>query len=130
MESAVELTMQRRTTLAFIEADVELIVLTRPTLVPDGMGGRTETTVDLDPQRCRVIPANTRSTQSGFAKPTGQVVAGSFNLLMGRWDMDVLTKDRFTWAGEAWVVSILVDERKWSTICHVEKLGVDARSTV
>lgn len=103
MISDLELRIQKRNTQAFIDADVEVIVITpRSTRVPDGAGGwRDGTGAPLPPVRVRIVPIN--RIQETLFPAEGQIDAPKF-VLVAMPDTDIQRYDTFVWRGDVWKV--------------------------
>jgi hypothetical protein len=129
---STELLLQRRQTTAWIEADAIELLLYREQTVKDGAGGRKKTWAPLpNPQRCRVIPARSRSTSLTYTTLRGEVISSKDSLLVGRWDMDVNIGDQFHFGDSAWRVTYVEpDPHQYMTLCQLDELGKDFLETV
>jgi hypothetical protein len=128
--SRMELIVERRTTENFISADPSLITLHRVVEVSDGAGGRTDSDLPRPPQRCRVIPARSRSTSLTYNLPNGMVVSSKDALLVGRWDMEIGTNDWFQMDTSAYQVTFIEPNRQFMTLCQLDLMGASPGESI
>lgn len=102
--SPAELEMHMVATRAFIEADVETIILTRRTRIADGAGGFKYATPDVGQpeQYFRLIPQSDkvpeqRTSDGSYAVPE--------YVILGMPDANMKRYDRFIWKGQTWEIS-------------------------
>lgn len=126
---AAELKVAIHQTWAFIQADAISVSLNRKTTAPDGKGGLTVTVVTVSPQTFRIIPARTRSTAQTYTQGTGEVIASKDFILMAMPDADVQRLDYFEYEGRAFQISYVQPVRTYETLCQLDEMGEDVKST-
>jgi len=121
-----ELILQRKNTVAYIEAAFADIVLHRRTPHKNERGGADITPTVLAPQRMRVLhgyvgrrleqamPANQSMGHVPFAK----------DVLIARWDADVKAGDWFMYNGAEFTVSYVFDNNsEFETLANLASTG-------
>jgi hypothetical protein len=95
--TALELEIQRKITVAFINADAETILLARTTKVNDGAGGFTMVSGNVTNQVFRLIPQADK-TPIGMSNDGDQEQVKF--MVMGLYDADIQKDDWFSFNGE------------------------------
>lgn len=119
MIPAAEAAVQRQLTAWFIAADVEAVVLERPTKTSNGAGGFKKTFAPLAPQEMRLIPQG-----SGVERnlEDGRVVA-STHVLMGNYGADMLRGDTFSLGGRDYEIVFINENREYEVKGEVILVG-------
>jgi hypothetical protein len=123
LSSPAELKVQRKNTLAYIEAAYSDIVLHRRTPHKNQRGGADISPTVLAPQRMRVLHGyvGRRLEQAMPANQSMGYVPFAKDVLIARWDADVLVADWFEIDGVEWSVSyIFSNNREFELLANLK----------
>jgi hypothetical protein len=117
----VELSVQRKLTAAFVEADPLEIQLNRPIRTPDGAGGYKDSVAPVGGlQRLRLIPLGDGAAERTTAD--GKSVAPSY-MLMGTYLADIQRWDEFTVDGRRYQIVFINQNQQYEVKGEVAYLG-------
>lgn len=108
---ATENEVQRELTAWFVQADEDMVVLNRPTRVPNGSGGyKSGPPAALPSQPGRLIPLQAGATQRHTLD--GRLVEPGYHLLM-EWNSDMARGDTFVIHGRRYEVVFVVENQAY-----------------
>lgn len=120
---STERIMARRNTTEFIRADAISVKLIRSTRVASGAGGTVSgSTIELDPQFFRLVPAQSSVFKAITEKIEGPIPQEEW-LIVGRYNADIQKDDEFTNEGRRYQVKTLSTDRGYRTAAGVVDRG-------
>lgn len=122
--NATELKLNRRNTLAMIDAAAIDVVIHRPTHTRAGntRGGVTQLDDEVLPsQRFRFLRAPPRRRRQENEPPNQSMGEIPFakDLLMGRWDADIELGDWFEYLGAKYTITYVFWDKTYETIANL-----------
>lgn len=115
-----ELKVQRRNSIAFIQADGRMVDLLRSSRTSDGAGGTVVgDPVSVGAQLLRLLPQEDGATARTTSE--GETATPQF-ILMGPWDANMQRFDEFVLDGVRYQV-VYIDDRKYELKGEVIRLG-------
>ena len=120
IKNRVELLMRRRNVVEFREADELEVVLKRRAKIPSAGGWKWGPETPLAPQRVRIVPAKRRYGDETVNTEQGAIPTWPY-VILGEPDMDIQEGDKFTWAGDDYIVKSIEADTEERTVAAVTK---------
>jgi hypothetical protein len=122
LSNPIELVIQRKNTVAYIQAAFSDIVLHRRTAYKNERGGADITPTVLAPQRMRILHGyvGRRANQNAPNDDSMGVVPYAKNVLIARWDADVKRGDWFVENGREYQVDyVFSNNREFELLANI-----------